>query len=128
MNAWATSMGRWNRVVRFTAETNCIIVHRGMDFERPFSDASHSGEVPRSSAVAEGVTDGQVVHPILKVLAEVEPADWVTLSTGRRVRVFSSDVSSIGGAVDALLRVEAAVSWLLHLEFQTGHDGSKLPG
>jgi predicted transposase YdaD len=70
--------------------------------------------------------------PILKVLAEVEPADWVALSTGRyvrsRVRVFPADVSSVGGAVDALLRVEAAVAWLLHLEFQTGHDGARLPG
>lgn len=74
----------------------------------------------------------KVFDPILKVLAEVEPADWVALATGRRararVRVFPTDVSSIGGAVDALLRVEAAIAWLLHLEFQTGHDGVKVPG
>jgi predicted transposase YdaD len=67
--------------------------------------------------------------PILKVLAEASPPDWVRLCLGRHARatLFPTDLSTLGGSVDTVLRVAARVAWLLHLEFQTGHDGAKLP-
>jgi hypothetical protein len=68
--------------------------------------------------------------PILKGMVETEPAGWLPL-VGRpraRVTVIDADVSStVGGAVDKVLHVHADPEYLLHLDFQSGHDSAKLP-
>jgi predicted transposase YdaD len=67
---------------------------------------------------------------ILKEMVETEPAGWLPLV--RRppapVTVIDADVStSVSGAVDKVLRVHANPEYLLHLDFQSGHDSAKLP-
>jgi predicted transposase YdaD len=68
--------------------------------------------------------------PTLKVLVEVEPASWLPL-VGRPpapVSAIDSDISTIlSGAMDKLLRVRAGPDYLLHLDFQAGHDSARLP-
>ncbi len=68
--------------------------------------------------------------PTLKVLVEVEPASWLPL-VGRppaRVTVIDADISTIlSGAMDKLLRVRADPPYLVHLDFQAGHDSARLP-
>src|SRR5689334_8621200 len=68
--------------------------------------------------------------PVLKEMVETEPAGWLPL-VGRpraRVTVIDADVSStVSGAVDKVLRVHADPEYLLHFDFQTGHDSAKLP-
>src|SRR5262249_42189756 len=45
-----------------------------------------------------------------------------------RATVLDSDVSAtITGATDKVLHVRARPAYLLHLEFQSGHDSSRLP-
>jgi predicted transposase YdaD len=68
--------------------------------------------------------------PTLKVLVEVEPASWLPL-VGRPpapVSPIDADISTIlSGAMDKLLRVRAGPDYLLHLDFQAGHDSARLP-
>src|SRR4051794_19274830 len=68
--------------------------------------------------------------PTLKVLVEVEPASWLPL-VGRPpapVSAIDADISTLlFGAMDKLLRVQAVPDYLLHLDFQAGHDSSRLP-
>jgi predicted transposase YdaD len=66
----------------------------------------------------------------VKSLSDLSPADWVPL-VGRPpapVTVVDADNSVImSGAVDKLLRVHADPEYLLHLDFQAGHDSAQLP-
>ncbi len=68
--------------------------------------------------------------PTLKTLAELAPADWLPLAgrRRRRVTVEDSDVGTlVSGATDKLFRVHDDPPYLMHLEFQAGHDSSALP-
>jgi predicted transposase YdaD len=68
--------------------------------------------------------------PTLKALVETVPADWLPL-TGRprrRVTLHDADIASmISGAADKVLRVHDRPPYLLHLDFQAGHDSASLP-
>src|SRR5260370_21134075 len=72
----------------------------------------------------------QDYDPTLKALVETSPADWLAL-VGRPpapVTVTDPDISTIiAGAMDKLLHVHADPEYLLHLDFQAGHDSSRLP-
>ena len=69
--------------------------------------------------------------PAVKALVETSPADWLPLvgRPRRRVSLVNADISSvITGAVDKVLLVHEDPPYVLHLEFQSGHDGAALPG
>lgn len=66
----------------------------------------------------------------LKALVEVAPADWLSLldRPRRPARVIDTDLATVlGGAADKVIRVGGRRAYLVHLEFQTGHDASRLP-
>ncbi|HZV06485.1 MAG TPA: hypothetical protein VE999_15500 [Gemmataceae bacterium] len=68
--------------------------------------------------------------PTLKTLVEVSPADWLSLLglPRKRVTVEDTDLATVvSGAVDKVLRVRARLEYLLHLDFQSGHDSAILP-
>ena len=63
--------------------------------------------------------------PTLKSLVEDHPLDWLMFSgrtTQAAVAVVESDVATVSGAADKVLRVHDPIPWLLHLELQAGHD------
>jgi hypothetical protein len=68
--------------------------------------------------------------PTMKALVEFDPASWLPFC-GRPVapvRVITAEVSErVSPAADALLRVETDPAYILHLEFQSGHDSAQLP-
>jgi hypothetical protein len=67
--------------------------------------------------------------PTLKDLVEAGPGDWPVL-LGRPpapTTVIDADIATVSGAGDKVLRVAAAPPYLLHLEFQAGHDAAALP-
>jgi predicted transposase YdaD len=67
----------------------------------------------------------------LKTLAETSPADWPPLLGLRRARVTIGDAdiaTVVSGATDKVLHVHDRPEYLLHLDFQSGHDTSLLPG
>src|SRR5438876_10973202 len=68
--------------------------------------------------------------PTLKVLVETSPADWLAL-VGRPpapVSVIDADVATvISAAADKFLHVHADPEYVLHLDFQSGHDSASLP-
>jgi hypothetical protein len=68
--------------------------------------------------------------PTLKTLVEASPADWLPLLglPRKRVTVEDTDLATVvSGAVDKVLRVHAQPEYLLHLDFQSGHDSAILP-
>ncbi len=68
--------------------------------------------------------------PTLKTLVEASPRDWLPLLglPRKRVTVVSTDLATVvSGAVDQALRVHAQPEYLLHLDFQSGHDSAMLP-
>ena len=69
--------------------------------------------------------------PTVKIVVETSPADWLAL-TGRPpapVTVIDAEVSAVlSGAADKFLRVDAVEPYVLHLDFQSGHDSASLPG
>jgi predicted transposase YdaD len=67
--------------------------------------------------------------PTLKALVETVPEDWPVLLGQPRAPtdVFDADIGTVSGAADKVLRVRAETSYLLHLEFQSGHDSAQLP-
>jgi hypothetical protein len=68
--------------------------------------------------------------PVLKALVETAPADWLPLLGRRRRRVSLEDAdiaTVISGAVDKVLLVHDDPPYLLHLDFQAGHDTAALP-
>lgn len=61
---------------------------------------------------------------------EAAPADWLPLLglPRKRVTVEDTDLSTVvSGAVDKVLRVHAQPEYLLHLDFQSGHESAMLP-
>ncbi len=72
----------------------------------------------------------QTFDPTLKALVELSPADWLPLlgRPRRRVTVEDADLATVvSGAADKVLRVHADPPYLLHLDFQAGHDSARLP-
>jgi predicted transposase YdaD len=72
----------------------------------------------------------QTYDPVLKVLVETEPQGWPDLLglPAGPVTVIDSDVSSnVIGAVDKVLQVRADPEYLLHIDFQAGHDSARFP-
>ena len=68
--------------------------------------------------------------PTVKTLAELGPADWLPLARRRkrRVTIEDSDIGTIvSGATDKLFRVHDNPPYLMHLDFQSGHDSASLP-
>jgi predicted transposase YdaD len=68
--------------------------------------------------------------PTLKALVETDPKSWPALlghPTGP-TEVIDADIATVSGAADKVLHIAAAVPYLLHLEFVTGHDVVELPG
>jgi hypothetical protein len=66
----------------------------------------------------------------LKALVETEPESWPAL-LGRPVgltAVIDAEIATVSGAADKVLRVDAKLPYLLHLEFVAGHDAAELPG
>ncbi len=60
-----------------------------------------------------------------KELLESDPGAWVELILGRRfaeVRILNVDLSTVTAEADSVLSVADDVSWLVHLEFQSGYD------
>jgi predicted transposase YdaD len=72
----------------------------------------------------------QPYDPTLKALVETAPESWLPL-VGRppaRVTVEDADLATlVSGAVDKVLRVHAEPEYLVHLDFQAGHDSARLP-
>lgn len=72
----------------------------------------------------------QPYDPTLKTLVEASPADWLPLLglPRKRVTIEDTDLATVvSGAVDKILRVHAQPEYLLHLDFQSGHDSAILP-
>ena len=72
----------------------------------------------------------KLYDPTLKALVETAPADWLPLLRlpPARVSVIDADVSAVlSGAADKVLLVHADPQYLLHLDFQAGHDSARLP-
>lgn len=68
--------------------------------------------------------------PTLKALVEIAPADWLPLLglPRKRITIENTDLATlVSGAVDKVLRVHAQPEYLLHLDFQSGHDSAVLP-
>jgi predicted transposase YdaD len=72
----------------------------------------------------------KLYDPTLKALVETAPADWLPLLhlPRARVSVIDADIAAVlSGAADKVLRVRANPEYLLHLDFQAGHDSARLP-
>jgi predicted transposase YdaD len=67
--------------------------------------------------------------PTTKALVENGPDDWPVLigQPAAPTEVIDADIATVSGAADKVLRVQAADPYLLHLEFQCGHDSADLP-
>src|SRR5207244_2385559 len=72
----------------------------------------------------------QDYDPTVKALVELDPASWLPFA-GRAaapVTVISAEVTALlSAAADTFLRVHADPKYVLHLDFQSGHDSSQLP-
>jgi predicted transposase YdaD len=67
--------------------------------------------------------------PSLKAMVEAGPGDWTVFAgqPAAPTEVIDSDIATVSGAADKVLRVAAERPYLLHLEFVSGHDASTLP-
>lgn len=68
--------------------------------------------------------------PTLKTLVETSPTDWLPLLglPRKRVTVENTDLATVvTGAVDKVLRVHDQPEYLLHFDFQSGHDSAMPP-
>src|SRR5262249_31536837 len=84
---------------------------------------------PDPLAVAEKGMAAKPFDPTVKTLVEASPADWPVLLGQPAVptEVIDADIATVSGAADKVLHVRAAPPYLLHLEFQAGHDSAGLP-
>ena len=64
-----------------------------------------------------------------KELVESGPADWVRLLglPADQAKVIDADLATISTEADRVILVTAPYSYLVHLEFQSGHDGADVP-
>jgi hypothetical protein len=67
--------------------------------------------------------------PTIKTLVEITPADWLRLTNHKpaATRIIDADAGTIRGAADKVIHVADMPPYLLHLEFQAGHDSARLP-
>ena len=67
--------------------------------------------------------------PTFKALVELGPEDWTGLTCGRRAptTIIDADIATVSGAADKVLHVADTAPYLLHLDFQAGHDSAELP-
>jgi predicted transposase YdaD len=67
--------------------------------------------------------------PALKTLVEAWPADWLPLLglPRKRVTVEDANLATIVSGADKVLRVHADPEYLVHFDFQSGHDSAMLP-
>ncbi|HTU89974.1 MAG TPA: hypothetical protein VMF69_07750 [Gemmataceae bacterium] len=67
--------------------------------------------------------------PTLKTLVEIEPESWPVLLGYAKAptEVIDADIATVSGAADKVLRVSGDPTYLLHLEFVSGHDSATLP-
>lgn len=63
-----------------------------------------------------------------KDLVELRPSDWLPYLglPPADVEIVEAELSTVSLAADKVLRVLSSLPWLLHLEFQSGHDVSLL--
>lgn len=56
--------------------------------------------------------------PTLKTMVETSPVDWVIVTNQppAATTVIDADIATVSGAADKVLRVDAGVPYLLHLE------------
>jgi predicted transposase YdaD len=66
--------------------------------------------------------------PTVKTLVETSPGDWPVLLglPAAPTEVIDADIATVSGAGDKALRVHTASPYLIHLDFQSGHDSAKL--
>jgi predicted transposase YdaD len=78
---------------------------------------------------SEAAVTAKPYDPTLKALVETDPASWPALlgQPTRPTEVIDADVATVSGAADKVLRVAAEPTYLLHLEFVSGHDTAALP-
>jgi hypothetical protein len=67
--------------------------------------------------------------PIFKALVELSPDDFSewTCKSRAPTTIIDADIATISGAADKVLHVAHTPPFLLHLEFQAGHDSAALP-
>jgi predicted transposase YdaD len=67
--------------------------------------------------------------PTVKTLVETSPGDWPVLmgQPAARTRAIDADIATVSGAADKVLHVSTAPPYLIHLDFQSGHDSAELP-
>lgn len=67
--------------------------------------------------------------PTLKTLVEIAPDDWTAFvgAPPGPTTVRDADIGTVSAAADKVLHVAASVPYLIHLEFQAGHDAAALP-
>ncbi len=67
--------------------------------------------------------------PTLKTLVEIEPESWPALFGYAKAptEIIDADIATVSGAADKVLRVTGNPTYLLHLEFVSGHDSATLP-
>lgn len=68
--------------------------------------------------------------PTIKTIVEASPSDWVRVFRQPMgpTKVVDADIATtVRGAADKVIRVEAEPNYLLHLDFQAGHFSSRMP-
>jgi hypothetical protein len=69
------------------------------------------------------------IDDTLKHLTELSPQDWVVQGgwSAAPATVIDSDIATISGATDKVIRVEGPPDWLPVVDFHSGHDAAELP-
>jgi hypothetical protein len=64
-----------------------------------------------------------------KALVDWQPQDWLSLFGLKPApcEMVNVDLATISTEADRLIRVEATKPYILHIEFQSGHDGNEVP-
>ncbi|OWK45390.1 hypothetical protein [Fimbriiglobus ruber] len=72
---------------------------------------------------------GKAFDATVKALVEVAPESWPAFAgvPGGPTEAIDSDIATVSGAADKVLRVHTEPPYLLHLEFVAGHDAAQLP-
>jgi predicted transposase YdaD len=65
-----------------------------------------------------------------KELVRFQPADWLALLglPPAPCELVDADLATVSTEADRLIQVNAATPYLVHIEFQAGHDGNTVPG
>jgi hypothetical protein len=65
-----------------------------------------------------------------KELVRFQPEDWLALLglPPEPCELVDADLATVSTEADRLIEVQAEVPYLVHIEFQSGHDGKTVPG